>query len=558
MFILHCQLILSFVVLAEIVSAAVSNAASALLKRFWSLKSTTKTAVSGHRPLMKFESGYTVETVFDGSKLGIEPYSVEVTLSGELLLLDSVNSNLYRILLPLSRYRSSDLLAACILLPGAVISLPSPSPLPLLVPPSFAACSPRSRSVVAAAQPASVVAAALCLWSPAPPSSPHLSHCPLPSSSFPSSDRLCRGHTNPSLPSSFPPLLLPFPAATTTGPWRHHDCTTCLSPLPSSSPPHHCPFFPCLLRCFQHYSSPAPLQPRDQRCPRLLFSTSNDNNHSHCLLSFPFPRCHPSPACGSSAAVLGSYFVRRCQRTFSPLWILVPCTAAIYVPTRHCHPVPQLSLLLPSSSSLLASCCFLTHSHHFLATTPPLPSTPPPLAIVVASSAIAVAASLFHNHHNPAHLLHLQQRRHCTPVPLPSPFSPLAAVSITARTTLPASPSNACCPLLPLQPRRRWLPTPSPAATQQPTAVVPFLPSHAASRYNSIIAFAAATISLFPFNRSEQCCLHDAASLYDSNLSLSSVISTAPSSAADVPFLPLPSPTPSPETPLLPSSSGRS
>ncbi|THU70335.1 hypothetical protein C4D60_Mb08t23910 [Musa balbisiana] len=52
---------------------------------------------------MKFESGYTVETVFDGSKLGIEPHSVEVTQSGELLLLDSVNSNLYRISLPLSR-----------------------------------------------------------------------------------------------------------------------------------------------------------------------------------------------------------------------------------------------------------------------------------------------------------------------------------------------------------------------------------------------------------------------------------------------------------------------
>ncbi|KAJ8472262.1 hypothetical protein OPV22_026605 [Ensete ventricosum] len=96
---------------AKIVSAAVSNAASALLKRFWSLKSTTKTAVSGHRPLMKFESGYTVETVFDGSKLGIEPYSVEVTLSGELLLLDSVNSNLYRILLPLSRYSRPKLIA---------------------------------------------------------------------------------------------------------------------------------------------------------------------------------------------------------------------------------------------------------------------------------------------------------------------------------------------------------------------------------------------------------------------------------------------------------------
>lgn len=53
-------------------------------------------AVSG-RSMMKFESGYDVETVFDGSKLGIEPYSVEVLPSGELLIVDSANSNLYRI-----------------------------------------------------------------------------------------------------------------------------------------------------------------------------------------------------------------------------------------------------------------------------------------------------------------------------------------------------------------------------------------------------------------------------------------------------------------------------
>lgn len=58
-------------------------------------------AISG-RPMMKFESGYTVETVFDGSKLGIEPYSVEVLPSGELLILDSANSNLYRISASLS------------------------------------------------------------------------------------------------------------------------------------------------------------------------------------------------------------------------------------------------------------------------------------------------------------------------------------------------------------------------------------------------------------------------------------------------------------------------
>ena len=53
--------------------------------------------------MMKFESGYTVETVFDGSKLGIDPYSVEVSPTGELLILDAENSNIYKISMPLSR-----------------------------------------------------------------------------------------------------------------------------------------------------------------------------------------------------------------------------------------------------------------------------------------------------------------------------------------------------------------------------------------------------------------------------------------------------------------------
>ena len=55
------------------------------------------------RSMMKFEGGYTVETVFDGSKLGIEPFSVEVSPSGEVLVLDSENSNIYKISMPLSR-----------------------------------------------------------------------------------------------------------------------------------------------------------------------------------------------------------------------------------------------------------------------------------------------------------------------------------------------------------------------------------------------------------------------------------------------------------------------
>uniref|UniRef100_A0A0E0LAA2 SMP-30/Gluconolactonase/LRE-like region domain-containing protein n=1 Tax=Oryza punctata TaxID=4537 RepID=A0A0E0LAA2_ORYPU len=61
--------------------------------------------------MVKYEGGYAVETVFDGSKLGIEPHDVEVTPSGELLVLDSMNSNVYRVQLPLSRYSRPKLVA---------------------------------------------------------------------------------------------------------------------------------------------------------------------------------------------------------------------------------------------------------------------------------------------------------------------------------------------------------------------------------------------------------------------------------------------------------------
>ncbi|XP_066319429.1 uncharacterized protein [Miscanthus floridulus] len=95
---------------ARVVSGFLSNAASSVVKRLWSLKSTTKTA-SGGKSMVKYEGGYTVETVFDGSKLGIEPYSVEVTQGGELLVMDSMNSNIYRMALPLSRYSRPKLVA---------------------------------------------------------------------------------------------------------------------------------------------------------------------------------------------------------------------------------------------------------------------------------------------------------------------------------------------------------------------------------------------------------------------------------------------------------------
>lgn len=96
---------------AKIVSGVVSNVVSALIKWIWSLKSTPpKTEVSS-RSMMKFEGGYTVETVFDGSKLGIDPFSVEVSPFGELLVLDSENSNIYKISTPLSRYSRPKLIA---------------------------------------------------------------------------------------------------------------------------------------------------------------------------------------------------------------------------------------------------------------------------------------------------------------------------------------------------------------------------------------------------------------------------------------------------------------
>ncbi|XP_052141636.1 uncharacterized protein LOC127761388 [Oryza glaberrima] len=95
---------------AKVVSGFLSNAASSVMKRLWSLKSTTKTG-SGGKSMVKYEGGYTVETVFDGSKLGIEPYAVEVTQGGELLVMDSMNSNIYRIALPLSRYSRPKLVA---------------------------------------------------------------------------------------------------------------------------------------------------------------------------------------------------------------------------------------------------------------------------------------------------------------------------------------------------------------------------------------------------------------------------------------------------------------
>ncbi|KAH9304265.1 hypothetical protein KI387_008669 [Taxus chinensis] len=49
------------------------------------------------RNFLQFESGYVVETVLEGSKLGIDPYTIEVSPDGELLILDSQNNNILRL-----------------------------------------------------------------------------------------------------------------------------------------------------------------------------------------------------------------------------------------------------------------------------------------------------------------------------------------------------------------------------------------------------------------------------------------------------------------------------
>ncbi|KAG6469674.1 uncharacterized protein LOC122032134 [Zingiber officinale] len=95
---------------ARFASVLFSNLLSALWRRIWSATTDSRIAISS-RSNVKFESGYSVETVFYGSRHGIEPFSVEVMPGGVLLVLDSENSNIYKISLPLSKYSRPKLVA---------------------------------------------------------------------------------------------------------------------------------------------------------------------------------------------------------------------------------------------------------------------------------------------------------------------------------------------------------------------------------------------------------------------------------------------------------------
>jgi len=110
---------------AGIAGRLLSTTASAVAKQLWSLKSAatkagnrrpvassfpspilglfthflspgvpcsgSATAAVAGRSMVRYEGGYAVDTVFDGSKLGIEPHAVEITPAGDLLVLDSIN-----------------------------------------------------------------------------------------------------------------------------------------------------------------------------------------------------------------------------------------------------------------------------------------------------------------------------------------------------------------------------------------------------------------------------------------------------------------------------------
>ncbi|KAK1360074.1 hypothetical protein POM88_044548 [Heracleum sosnowskyi] len=64
-------------------------------------------AVTG-RSLVKFEGGYTVETLFYRSKHGIEPYSVELSPTGDLLALKIIKTD-EPLLRPFDDVRAADL-----------------------------------------------------------------------------------------------------------------------------------------------------------------------------------------------------------------------------------------------------------------------------------------------------------------------------------------------------------------------------------------------------------------------------------------------------------------
>ncbi|XP_020571133.1 uncharacterized protein LOC110018220 [Phalaenopsis equestris] len=96
------------------VEASTTGAIMKHLKNFtpvlkWPRTSPKSVGTDGVAP--QFENGYFVETLVDGDKLGIVPYTIRVSPEGELFAVDSENNNIVKITPPLSQYSRARLVA---------------------------------------------------------------------------------------------------------------------------------------------------------------------------------------------------------------------------------------------------------------------------------------------------------------------------------------------------------------------------------------------------------------------------------------------------------------
>ncbi|ONK80115.1 uncharacterized protein A4U43_C01F14040 [Asparagus officinalis] len=110
-------LLLVYPVLIQSKSASYP-AAGAIVKQLSSVLKWTTTRAPPKTPQndgdvhsLQFESGYFVETLVEGGKLGFVPYTIRVSSEGELFAVDSENNNVVKITPPLSQYSRARLVA---------------------------------------------------------------------------------------------------------------------------------------------------------------------------------------------------------------------------------------------------------------------------------------------------------------------------------------------------------------------------------------------------------------------------------------------------------------
>ncbi|XP_008790030.2 uncharacterized protein LOC103707358 isoform X2 [Phoenix dactylifera] len=98
---------LPFIAQASPTGAIVKHLSSVLR---WT-RASPKTPQNADGDILAFESGYFVETVVDGDKLGVVPHTIRVSPEGELFAVDSINNKIVRITPPLSQYSGARLVA---------------------------------------------------------------------------------------------------------------------------------------------------------------------------------------------------------------------------------------------------------------------------------------------------------------------------------------------------------------------------------------------------------------------------------------------------------------